>query len=54
MRVLITGGAGYLGTELVKKLVKIPKVKEIIVYDNLNKDTTTFFSYLGLCRILDF
>ena len=29
MKVLITGGAGYIGTELVKKLVKIPKVKEI-------------------------
>ncbi|HRB67994.1 MAG TPA: GDP-mannose 4,6-dehydratase, partial [Chitinophagales bacterium] len=43
MKVLITGGAGYIGTELVKKLVKIPKVKEIIVYDNLNKGAYNFF-----------
>ena len=43
MKVLITGGAGYLGTELVKKLVKIPKIKEIIVYDNLSKGGYNFF-----------
>ena len=43
MKVLITGGAGYLGTELVKKLVKIPKIKEIIVYDNLSKSGYNFF-----------
>jgi UDP-glucose 4-epimerase len=43
MKVLITGGAGYTGTELVKKLVKIPKVKEIIVYDNLSKGVYNFF-----------
>jgi UDP-glucose 4-epimerase len=43
MKVLITGGAGYLGTELVKKLVQIPKVKEIVVYDNLSKGIYNFF-----------
>ncbi len=43
MKVLITGGAGYLGTELVKKLVTIPKIKEIIVYDNLSKGVYNFF-----------
>ena len=43
MKVLITGGAGYLGTELVKKLVQIPKVKEIVVYDNLDKGRYNFF-----------
>ncbi len=43
MKVLITGGAGYIGTELVKKLVKIPKVKEIVVYDNLSKGGYNFF-----------
>lgn len=48
MRVLITGGAGYIGTELVKVLGQIPKIKEIIVYDNLNKDRYSFF----LCSCL--
>lgn len=43
MKVLITGGTGYIGTELVKKLVKIPKVKEIVVYDNLSKGGYNFF-----------
>lgn len=43
MRVLITGGAGYLGTELVKKLVQLKEVKEIIVYDNLSKNNYNFF-----------
>ncbi|MCB9032917.1 MAG: SDR family oxidoreductase [Chitinophagales bacterium] len=43
MRVLITGGAGYLGTELVKKLVQMKSVDEIIVYDNLSKGAYNFF-----------
>lgn len=43
MKVLITGGAGYLGTELVKKLVKLPRIKEIVVYDNLSKGVYNFF-----------
>ncbi len=43
MRVLITGGAGYLGTEIVKKLVQIKTVKEIVVYDNLSKGNYNFF-----------
>lgn len=43
MKVLITGGAGYLGTELVKKLVTIPKIKEIVVYDNLSRGGYNFF-----------
>lgn len=43
MKVLITGGTGYIGTELVKKLANIPKIKEIVVYDNLNKDRYNFF-----------
>lgn len=47
MKVLITGGAGYLGTELVKKLVQIPKVKEIVVYDNLDKGRYNFFCVLA-------
>lgn len=36
MRVLITGGAGYIGTELVRALSRHPdRIEEIIVYDNL-------------------
>ena len=37
MRILITGGAGYLGTELVHWLAMDPKVSELVVYDNLSR-----------------
>ena len=34
---LITGGAGYLGTELVRALARAPEVDEVVVYDNLSR-----------------
>lgn len=37
MRVLITGGAGYIGTELIYELANNPTVSEILVYDNLSR-----------------
>jgi len=37
MKVLITGGAGYVGTELTKVLVKDEKINEILIYDNLSR-----------------
>jgi len=43
MKVLITGGAGYLGTELVIKLNQCLEVSEIIVYDNLWKNNYNLF-----------
>lgn len=43
MKVFITGGAGYIGTKLVKHLVNDPKVEQIIVYDNLSKSHYNFF-----------
>ncbi|MEP1032873.1 NAD-dependent epimerase/dehydratase [Ekhidna sp.] len=43
MKVLITGGAGYIGTKLVKHLVSDHEVEEIIVYDNLSKGHHNFF-----------
>lgn len=48
MKVLITGGAGYIGTELVKKLVKNTDIKEIIVYDNLTRGSYSFFLTQGI------
>lgn len=38
MRILITGGAGYLGTILLEKLIKSSEelnIEKITVYDNL-------------------
>ena len=37
MNVLITGGAGYVGTELVIALAHFEEISKIIVYDNLSK-----------------
>lgn len=37
MNVLITGGAGYIGTELVNKLAANDAVKKIVIYDNLSR-----------------
>lgn len=43
MKILITGGAGYIGTELVKNLANDARVKEIVIYDNIQKGSYTFF-----------
>jgi len=49
MKVLITGGAGYIGSELVYKLAKNKAVKEIIIYDNLHRESFNFF--IGVRKI---
>jgi UDP-glucose 4-epimerase len=43
MKILITGGAGYVGTKLTKALVSLPEVDEIRIYDNLSKGHCNFF-----------
>jgi len=43
MNVLVTGGAGYIGTELVNLLLKNPGVNKVVVYDNLSRGSYTFF-----------
>ena len=43
MKVLVTGGAGYIGAELVYKLAKNPEISEIIVYDNLSNGNHNLF-----------
>lgn len=37
MKVLVTGGAGYIGTELIGLLIADERVKEVVVYDNLSR-----------------
>ncbi|MDP4266901.1 MAG: SDR family oxidoreductase [Bacteroidota bacterium] len=43
MRVLITGGAGYAGYELVMNLAQNKLVEEIIIYDNLSRKNYNLF-----------
>ena len=43
MKVLITGGAGYIGTVLTKHLVRYPEVDKIIIYDNLSRKNSNLF-----------
>ncbi len=43
MRVLITGGAGYIGNELIFELLKIPNIEKVIVYDNLSRKNYNLF-----------
>ncbi|MDO8861561.1 NAD-dependent epimerase/dehydratase [Haliea sp. E1-2-M8] len=50
MRILVTGGAGYLGTELVHALVRMPDVKQVVVYDNLSRGKHSLFIGRSLPR----
>ncbi len=43
MKILVTGGAGYLGNSLVHALDQTSNVSEIIVYDDLSKKNTGIF-----------
>jgi len=43
MKILITGGAGYIGTELCSRLMHHPEIESIRVYDNLSRKNFNFF-----------
>tara|TARA_B100000809_G_C15123830_1_gene525369 strand:- start:449 stop:1378 length:930 start_codon:yes stop_codon:yes gene_type:complete len=43
MKILVTGGAGYIGAELVFALSQNPKVTSILVYDNLSRGNINLF-----------
>lgn len=45
MKILITGGAGYVGYGLVRQLMFAPEVSEIIIYDNLSRKNYAFFDH---------
>ncbi len=45
MKVLITGGAGYVGYSLVEALEQQNEVSEIILYDNISHHDINFFFY---------
>ncbi len=43
MNILITGGAGYIGNELVFELIEDQSVDRVIVYDNLSRKNYNLF-----------
>ena len=43
MKVVITGGAGYIGTELTCRLARRNDVDQIVVYDNLSRPNFNLF-----------
>ncbi len=49
MVVLITGGAGYIGTALCEQLKKDESIERVIVYDNLSRHNFNLF--IGLHKL---
>lgn len=43
MKVLITGGAGYVGNELTYHLLQNPAIQKIYIYDNLSRKNYNLF-----------
>ncbi|MAD30351.1 MAG: ADP-glyceromanno-heptose 6-epimerase [Flavobacteriaceae bacterium] len=43
MNILITGGAGYIGTELVYLLEKESRIKSIVIYDDFSRNNYNLF-----------
>ena len=51
MKILITGGAGYIGTVLASELAKLNHVSEITIYDNLMYKQSGVFALLASPKI---
>ena len=43
MKVLVTGGSGYVGTELIRTLVTEEQVSQVVIYDNLSRANYNLF-----------
>jgi nucleoside-diphosphate-sugar epimerase len=43
MKVLITGGTGYVGFNLTARLCALDEITEVIAYDNLSRHNESVF-----------
>ncbi len=43
MKVLVTGGAGYVGTALADALASLEAVDQVVIYDNLSRSNPNLF-----------
>jgi UDP-glucose 4-epimerase len=43
MKILVTGGAGYIGTALVDALAQLDRVDQVVIYDNLARRNPNLF-----------
>lgn len=43
MKILVTGGIGYIGLSLIEELIQRSDVSQVLVYDNLSKNNFNFF-----------
>jgi UDP-glucose 4-epimerase len=54
MKILITGGAGYIGTSLVQALTMQDEVESVVIYDNLSRGNFNLFlgqKFAGAAKI---
>ena len=49
MKILVTGGIGYIGLSLVERLAQRSDVSQVLVYDNISKNNFLF----ELVKLLD-
>ncbi|NQV54129.1 MAG: SDR family oxidoreductase [Flavobacteriales bacterium] len=49
MRVLITGGAGYIGTALCEALLEDPSIDRVTIYDNLSRHN--YNAFIGILKL---
>ncbi len=47
MNVFVAGGAGFIGSHAVKRLLKMPEVMSIVVYDNFSSGTRFHLDEVG-------